>query len=102
MCTRAAQSRGEWPGARRIFLLGREGGGREEVVGERVEEGGLRRVEAWEGRGRRVDAVGRADGRVGAGLGGRGDARVVCGFRRAVEEEGSGGGGIEIGCCCCC
>jgi len=35
LLTRCAQSRGEWPGARRTFFDGRDEGGREEVVGAR-------------------------------------------------------------------
>ena len=56
-----AQSRGEWPGFRRTFLDGREFGGSVEIEGwrvdcegERVDLGGVRRVDAAEGGGRRV------------------------------------------------
>lgn len=58
---RCAQSRGEWPGSRITFLDGRDDGARVEVVGARDVvvgarewEGGLRRVDAVEGGGRRV------------------------------------------------
>ena len=56
-----AQSRGEWPGLRRTFLEGREVGGSVDIEGWRVdcedggvELGGVRRVDAAEGGGRRV------------------------------------------------
>lgn len=104
--TRAAQSRGEWPGARRTFFEGREEAGREEDVGAREEVGGLRRREAAEGGGRRVDCwgfVGREGGgiRVEAGVEVGWEDRFArdgierSGFRRAVGE-GRGGEGIEI------
>ena len=55
-----AQSRGEWPGERRIFLEGR--GGRALVVWgvRRVDawEGGERRELRWGGKGERVEEVG--------------------------------------------
>lgn len=38
LLTRCAQSRGEWPGARRTFFDGREEGGRLEAVGARERE----------------------------------------------------------------
>lgn len=81
---RAAQSRGLWPGLRRTFLEGREEGERVDVegasepgVGERLDfvVGGVRRVEAVEGGGRREE--------VGLGM---------AGF-----EAGRGGGGIVEG-----
>ena len=66
--TRAAQSRGEWPGARRTFLEGREEAGREEDVGAREEVGGLRRRDAAEGGGRRVEDGDGLVGREGGGI----------------------------------
>lgn len=100
---RWAQSRGEWAGARRTFLEGRVEAGRVEVVGERVERGGARRVEAEEGGGRRVEVVvgmGRRfvefGLRVGSGGGGICEVLVACGFRIEVVV-GRGGGGIEVG-----
>ena len=77
LLTRCAQSSGEWPGARRTFLEGREDGGREDAVGASERDGGARRVEAAEGGGARVDD----------GLGG---ARLAVG-------GGRDGGGIRLG-----
>ena len=65
---RCAQSRGEWPGARRTFLEGRDEGERvdeEAGIGKegraRDREGGARRDEATDGGGRRaVFALGTA------------------------------------------
>lgn len=104
---RAAQSRGEWPGLRRTFLEGREEGERvdvegasEPVVGERLDfvVGGVRRVEAVEGGGRREE-VGLGMEGFGAGRGGGG----IMEGKSAIDEDfevfglplGSvGGGGI--------
>lgn len=91
LLTRCAQSRGEWPGARRTFFDGREEGGRLEAVGPREREKGTRREEAAEGGGRRVED----------GLGG---ARFVVAGRRCgggirFNDEGVDfGGAVDVGC----
>ena len=97
LLTRCAQSRGEWPGARRTFFEGREEGGREEVVGAREREGGTRREEAAEGGGRRVeDGLGGARFVIARGRDG-GDIRFEdegVDFRGAVGV-GCGGGSMD-------
>lgn len=93
----AAQSSGEWPGARRTFLEGREAAGRVEAVGARedffVAVGGTRREEAAEGRGRRVVDVDFGIGGFEIGLGGGGiseDCRGAgaLGFPFAIDGAG--------------
>lgn len=89
-------------------MEGRELAGREEDVGAR-DGVGLRREDAAEGGGRRVDVDegGSRAGRDGGGINeDEGDEGVGVGrvsdFRRAVAE-GRGGGcieGVEIGGCC--
>lgn len=89
--TRCAQSRGEWPGARRTFFEGREEGGRLEVVGAREREGGTRREEAAEGGGRRVeDGLGGARFVVGGGRDGGG--------MRLGDEDAGLRGAVDVGC----
>lgn len=85
LLTRCAQSRGEWPGARRTFFEGREEGGREDVVGAREREGGTRREEAAEGGGRRVE-----DGLGGGGRDG--------GSMRLGDEDAGFRGAVDVGC----
>lgn len=80
---RRAQSRGEWPGARRTFLDLRWEGGWVDVVGAReVVVGRARVVDAADGRGGgRSEEVGDGDG----------------GARRVGFGGGRGGGGMEVG-----
>ena len=103
---RWAQSRGEWPGSRRTFLEGREGGdrvdvegAREDVGGAREREGGPRRVDAAEGGGRRaVEGFGgaRAVGLLGSGLEGGGMSELGAGAAfRFTFGLGRAGGGID-------
>ena len=94
--TRCAQSRGEWPGARRTFFEGREDGGRDEAVGVSERLGGVRMVDAGDGGGRRVgEALGRvrltvAGRRDGGGIRLEGEIPGIGG----TEAVGRGGGGM--------
>lgn len=104
LLTRCAQSRGEWPGARRTFFDGREEGGREDDVGARDREGGVRRVEAAEGGGRRLEEG--FPGRRFTAFGGRDGGGIkledaVLDFCLAVEVGGGGGGGAMDGLTVC-
>lgn len=88
---RCAQSRGEWPGDRRTFLLRREGGGRVDVE-SKAEVGGGRRRGVVVGVGWRREGGGL---RVGCGfLGLRAEVGV---FRLALGGGRGGGGIVEIG-----
>ena len=101
---KCAQSRGEWPGSRMTFLDGRDDGARVEVVGARdvvvgarEREGGLRRVDAAEGGGRRAVDGFEGDLKIGTlGVGfERGGISAVGGFSFFCLVFEARGGGIE-------